>query len=85
MNIISPLPNGTYQYSLLSTGLLFMAALDDHAEAYMMLSRRYHHQLGGLQRDIEIATLYAYYASIVSSDSYHKIGGQPVLEVNLKN
>lgn len=69
------------QYSLLSTGLLFLAALDDHAEAYMMLSRRYQHQFGGVEKDIEVAALYGQFASKVSSDSFHKIGGQPVLEV----
>jgi hypothetical protein len=71
----------TNKFSLLSTGFLFMAALDDHAEAFMMLSRRYEHQFGGIGKDIEVAAVFAMFASVVASDSFHKIGGQPVLEV----
>jgi hypothetical protein len=69
------------RFSLLTTGFLFMAALDDHAEALVMLARRYENELGGLGKDVETAAIYASFSSIVASDAYHTIGGQPVLEV----
>jgi hypothetical protein len=81
METLRPSSRPHNHFSLLSTGLLFMAALDDHAEAFMLLARRYEHQLGGIGRDIEVAAVYAMHASVVASDSFHKIGGQPVLEV----
>jgi hypothetical protein len=70
-----------HRITLLSTGLLFLAAIDDHAEAFMMLARRYEHQFGGLEKDLEVASIYAHRASGVTSDAYHKLGGQPVIEV----
>jgi hypothetical protein len=76
---LSSSPNS--RFSLLATGFLFMAALDDHAEALMMLTRRYENEFGGLERDVEVAAVYASFSSIVASDSFHMIGGQPVLEV----
>ena len=42
-------------------------------------SRRYHHGIG-LPKDIETAAQYAVRASSVSSEAFHRVGGQPILE-----
>lgn len=64
----------------LALGLLHVAAmLGGAGEAETILAHRY--LLGiGLPLDVETAAQYALRASAVSSEAFHRVGGQPIME-----
>lgn len=77
-------------------GLTHLAALHQIPEAYMALAHKYvwclfstfelqkmfRYQLGldGVTKDVEMAALYSKMAADISSDEFHKSGGQPIVE-----
>lgn len=66
--------------SKIALGILHLSsALGGCSEADAILAHRYH--LGiGLSQDLETASQYAIRAASVSSEAFHRVGGQPIME-----
>lgn len=63
----------------IAMGLLHVASALGEVEADAALAHRYQHGIA-VQQHVETAAQYARHAVAVSAESYHRLGGQPVLE-----